>query len=75
MIGWILFNLRCLMLEQMGVCPDDEPSILPPHCWGWAERNAHESHHNRAWKNSYTVVNYYPRILANPFDPDNDIPF
>lgn len=75
MLNWILFNLHCLMLEQMGQCPDDEPDIQPPYCWGWGERNANESHYKRPWGNSYVFVNHYPRILANPLDPDNDIPF
>jgi hypothetical protein len=76
MIRWFLFNLNCLVTEQMGLLPFDEPDIRMPNCWDWAERNAWESHSNRAWWNSYMVTNYYPKVLEENAIPENErIPF
>lgn len=75
MLNWILFNLHCLMLEQMGLFTPDEPDVKPPPEWYWATRQAEDSHWRRPWRNRYVVVNHYRRILEHPDDPDNDIPF
>lgn len=73
---WFWFNVRYIMLDQIGVTPDDDPGIRLPYEWDWANQEARRCHWNRPWADWYVHVHYYDIVLAEADVPeDQRIPF
>ena len=73
---WFWFNVRCLMMEQIGLFPEGDPHVEMPYEWEWAVREAKRSHRERPWADWYVHVHHYDIVLAEADIPEYErMPF